>query len=163
NAGIAQDAADGIFQRKAVAAVDLQSVVGCGPGDARAQKLRHPRFQITAPALVLLARGVVAQLPRDRDFDRHHGELVAYTREFDERAAELLALHRVADAQIHRAQRDTDGARRGLNTCRLECLHQLFETLALLEAQQIRCRHFEAVKADLEFLLPAIDNTADFP
>ena len=38
DAGVAQDAAHGIFHRVAVAAVDLQRVVGVAPGDARRQQ-----------------------------------------------------------------------------------------------------------------------------
>ncbi len=51
DAGVAQDAGDFVFHRVAVAAVDLQGVVGVGPGRAAAQPWR---WRLTA-----------AQLPQD--------------------------------------------------------------------------------------------------
>src|SRR5258706_15321858 len=56
DARVAQDAAHRIFHGKAVAPVDLHGVVGRSPGDARAQELRHPCFQVAASSRVLLAR-----------------------------------------------------------------------------------------------------------
>ncbi|TDS94567.1 hypothetical protein CLV87_1068 [Pelagimonas phthalicica] len=35
--GVAEDARDGVFQRKAVTAMDLQRIIGSGPGDACAK------------------------------------------------------------------------------------------------------------------------------
>jgi hypothetical protein len=49
DARIAQHAGDRVFQRKAVAAMDLQRVVGAGPGDARAEQLGHAGFEVAAP------------------------------------------------------------------------------------------------------------------
>ena len=53
DARVAEDARDRIFQREAVAAVDLQRVVRGRPGDARAQQLGHAGFEVAAPARVL--------------------------------------------------------------------------------------------------------------
>ena len=64
-ARVAQHAADRIFQREAVAAVDLQRVVGRRPGDARGEQLGHAGLEVAAPALVLLARGEIGDLAGD--------------------------------------------------------------------------------------------------
>ena len=54
-----------IFEREAVAAMDLQGVVGGGPGDARRQQLGHAGLEIAAPAGILLARGEIGELAGD--------------------------------------------------------------------------------------------------
>src|SRR3546814_12856856 len=64
DARVAQDAADLIFQRIAVAAVDLQRRVGVRPGGARGEQLGHPGFYVAALARILCARGGIAQLAR---------------------------------------------------------------------------------------------------
>src|SRR5665213_2039830 len=46
DAGVAQNARDREFEREAVAAVDLQRVVGIGPRDARTEQFCHAGFQI---------------------------------------------------------------------------------------------------------------------
>ncbi len=51
--GITQDPADRIFQRKAVAAVDLQRVVRRRPGHPRAQQLGHPGLEVAAFPVIL--------------------------------------------------------------------------------------------------------------
>src|SRR3972149_4175415 len=60
DAGVAKDARDRIFERKAIAAVDLHGVVGARPGDARGEQLGHASFEIAAAALVLGAGGEIA-------------------------------------------------------------------------------------------------------
>src|SRR6185312_3962423 len=75
--------------------------------------------------------------------------------------AELRALQRVAKSEIHRSQRDADRARRRLNASTLEGLHQLLEALTLFLTEQVLCRYFEAVEADLIFLHAAIAEHTD--
>ena len=82
----------GIFEREAVAAVDLQRVIRRRPGHARGQQLGHACFEVAAVAAILLARGEIGELARDHGFGRHHGDLVRDAREIDDRLAELLAL-----------------------------------------------------------------------
>src|SRR5260370_3780787 len=53
NARVAQYAGNLVFERKPVAAMDLDRVVGGGPGDPCGQKLRHPCLEVAAAALVL--------------------------------------------------------------------------------------------------------------
>ena len=96
NAGVAENARYRKFKRKAVAAVDLQGIVGRGPGDARGEKFCHAGFEVAAPPGILLPRGVIGELPRDHDLDRHHGELVRHPREIRDRLTELHACGGVA-------------------------------------------------------------------
>src|SRR5689334_19521538 len=56
---VAQDAADLVLGRVAVAAMDLKRVVGVRPCHAGGQQLRHAGFDVATPVLVLLARGEV--------------------------------------------------------------------------------------------------------
>ncbi len=79
----------------------------------------------------------------------------------DHRLAELHPLLGVAQAQLERALRDADGARRGLDAGQLEGLHQLLEALALDAAEQRLGRHAEAVEGDLVFLHAAIAEHLD--
>src|SRR5262249_18926011 len=113
DARIAENPADRILERETVAAVDLHRIVGSSPGDARAEQLGHAGLEVAAPALVLLARGKIGELARDRDLRGHHGELVAHTREIEDALARLLAVERIAQAHVQCRKRDTDGARRG--------------------------------------------------
>src|SRR6056297_3931668 len=53
DARVAENAADRVFQRETVPAVDLEAVVGRSPGDTCTEKLRHPRLEVAAPPLVL--------------------------------------------------------------------------------------------------------------
>src|SRR5262245_65296987 len=53
-AGVAQHAAHLIFEGEAVAAMDLQRIVGIAPGNARRQQLRHAGLEVAAPAGILL-------------------------------------------------------------------------------------------------------------
>src|SRR3546814_20804090 len=69
DARVAQDAADLIFQRIAVAAVDLQRRVGVRPGGARGEQLGHPGFYVAALARILCARGGIAQLARGDEIE----------------------------------------------------------------------------------------------
>src|SRR5690606_23805825 len=66
DARVALDAADLVFQRVAVAAMDLKRGVGVAPGDARRQQLGHAGLDVAAAGLVLLAGGEIGQ------FARHH-------------------------------------------------------------------------------------------
>ena len=84
-----------------------------------AEQLRHAGFEIAAPAGILFARGVIGELPRDHDLDRHHRDLVGDAREFDDRLAELNARFARSQRLLHRRLRDADGARRGLDARRL--------------------------------------------
>src|SRR5438045_3668191 len=77
NACIAEDAGDRVFGRVPVAAVDLERVVGVGPGGARGQELRHAGLDVAAAVAVLLARREVRELTRDHGLDRHPRELAA--------------------------------------------------------------------------------------
>src|SRR3546814_13989818 len=65
DARIAKDAADLEFKREAVAAVDLQRLVGGRPGDAGGKKFRHAHFHITQPFAILIARGVLGDMAGD--------------------------------------------------------------------------------------------------
>src|SRR6185437_16401396 len=90
DAGVAEDAADRVFEGVAVAAMDLQRVVGIGPGGARGDQLRHAGLDVAAPLAILLARGEIGELARDHGLDRHPGELAEDAREGIDRLAELL-------------------------------------------------------------------------
>src|SRR3546814_15687079 len=61
DARVAQDAADLIFQRIAVAAVDLQRRVGVRPGGARGEQPGHPGFYVAALARIHSARGEIGR------------------------------------------------------------------------------------------------------
>src|SRR6516225_8086721 len=67
NAGIAENARDREFKRKAVSAMDLDRVVGVGPSHPRGEELRHARLQIAALAGILLPGRKIGKLPRDHD------------------------------------------------------------------------------------------------
>ena len=161
DAGVAQHAADAIFQRKAVAAVDLQGVVCSGPRNARAQQLGHARLHVTATTLILFPSGEIGELTGDHDLHRHHRQLAGDAGEFDQRLAELLAILGILHADIHRGLSDTDGARGGLDAGALEGFHELLEALALFPAQQVFTLHFEIVKVDGVFLHAAIAEHLD--
>ena len=136
DAGVAQHARDRIFEREAVAAVDLQRVVGRRPGDARGEQLRHARFEVAAPACVLGAAGEIGELTGDVDLDRHHRQLVGDAREMDDRLAELHALLGVAQASSN-AHWATPTARAAVwMRAEFESRHQLLEALALDAAEQ---------------------------
>src|SRR5512134_2587227 len=53
DARVTEDTADGVLERKAVAAVNLHGVVRRRPRDARGEQFRHTGFQIAAPPGVL--------------------------------------------------------------------------------------------------------------
>ena len=162
DAGVAEDAADFKFQGEAIAAVNLQGVVGGGPGDAGAQELCHARFQITAAARILFARRGVAELAGRHDFGGHEGELVGHARELDDGLAELLAVTGVFQAEIEGILRHADGAGGGLDAGAFKGLHQLLEALALNPAQKIFGLHFKILEADFKFLHAAVAQDFDF-
>src|SRR5258708_25467195 len=62
NARVAQYPRNLVFEGKPVAAMDLDRVVGGGPGDPCGQKLRHAGLEVAAAALVLFPRRVIADL-----------------------------------------------------------------------------------------------------
>src|SRR5207244_12200437 len=68
----------------------------------------------------------------------HHGDLVGNAREADERRAELHALLRIAQRQLHCRLGDPHGAGCSLDARRLESLHQLLESLALEDRKSTR-------------------------
>ena len=138
NARVAKNARDGIFEGEAIAAMDLENVVGRRPGDARAQQLRHASFNIAALVRILGARGKIGELARDVDFGCDQRQLVRDAREVDQRLAELNAIERIADAKFKRVLRNSDGARGGLDAGGFEGLHQLLEALSFNAAQQVR-------------------------
>src|SRR6185369_8282039 len=100
-ARIAEHAADRIFHRITIAAVDLQRVVGIRPGDSRGEQLGHSGLDIAAAVAVLLARGEVGALPRHHRFAGHPGELAGNPRKRDDRLAELNAIAGIAQAKLH--------------------------------------------------------------
>ena len=57
DARVAQHAADLVLGGVAVAAVDLERVVGAGPGDGSTQQLGEAGLEVAAAVGVLLARG----------------------------------------------------------------------------------------------------------
>src|SRR5262249_27793619 len=81
DARVAQNTAHRIFHGVAVAAVDLQRVVGVAPGHARGQELGHAGLDVAAPGGVLLAGGEVGELAGDHGLDRHPGDLAGDARE----------------------------------------------------------------------------------
>src|SRR6185503_19872162 len=107
---------------------------------------------IAAAVRILFARGEIAELARDHGLDRHPGQLAMHAREGIDRLAELHALAGVFEAQLHRALRDADRTRRGLDARGLKSCHQLLEAFALAPAEQVLSRHLEAVAADLVLL-----------
>ncbi len=96
DASVGQQAAGDIFHGEAVAAVDLQGVVGGGPGHAGGDQLGHAGLQVAALALVLLAGGEIGQLAHAHDLGGHHGQLVVDAGKLEDRLAELLAVQGVA-------------------------------------------------------------------
>src|SRR3954454_3275654 len=68
DARVAQHAADLVLGRVAVAAVDLERVVGVRPCDAGGQQLRHAGFDVATPVLILLARGEISELTDQHGF-----------------------------------------------------------------------------------------------
>ena len=119
DAGVAEHARDRIFEREAVAAVNLQRIVRGRPGDARAQELRHAGLKIAALALVLLARGEIGDLAGDMDLDRHGDDLVEDAREGEQRLAELNALLGVFQSEVKGALGDAERPRRRLDAGQL--------------------------------------------
>src|SRR6185437_2647149 len=107
DACIAEDTADRVFERVAVAAMDLQCRVGIRPGGARRQQLRHPGLDVAAPPAILLARRKKGELARHHRLDGHRGELASDAREGSDRLPELTPLPRVAPAELERVLRDT--------------------------------------------------------
>src|SRR5262249_54457386 len=85
DARVAENARDRKLEREAVAAVDLDRIVGVGPGDAGGEQLRHAGLEVAALAGILLPRGEIGELARDHDLDRHHRDLVGNARETDDR------------------------------------------------------------------------------
>src|SRR5690606_7595688 len=156
DARVAEHATHRIFEREAVAAMNLERVVGRRPGDARGKKLGHARLKIAAPSAVLLAGGEIGELAGDQDFHGHHDELAADAREAEDRLAELDAFLSVFEAEFESRLRDADGARRRLDARGFEGLHELLEALALLAAEKIFRLHLEIVEAKLELLHAAI-------
>src|SRR5271168_1374798 len=102
DARIAQHAADRVFLGIAVAAMDLQRVIGVRPGDPRGEQLGHAGLDVAAPVLVLLARREIGELARHHGLDRHPGELAGDARELVERAAELPALVGIGQSELER-------------------------------------------------------------
>src|SRR4029079_547250 len=95
DARIAKHAADRILEREAVAAMNLQRVVGVSPGDTRTQQLGHTGFEIATPARILLARRKIRELPSDHRLYGHHHDLVPDAREGIYRLAELHTVERI--------------------------------------------------------------------
>src|SRR5262245_57790963 len=100
DARIGQNPADWVFDGKTVAAVDLQGVVGSGPGDARGQQFGHAGFEIAAFAAVLAAGGEIGELPDRHEFGGDHDELVGDAREIEDFLAELPALDGVFETEF---------------------------------------------------------------
>src|SRR5690606_6029046 len=76
DAGITENARDGIFEREPVAAMDLHGIIGGGPGDACGKQLGHACLEIAAPALIFLPGSVIGELTGDHDLDGHHYDFV---------------------------------------------------------------------------------------
>src|SRR5690606_35838515 len=134
---IAQHTADRIFERKAVAAMDLQRVVRRAPGDAGAKQLRHTGFKVAATPFVLGPGRRVGELARHHDLDRHPGEFAGNARKFDDRPGELDTVQRITQAEFHRILRNAERAGRRLDAGALEGLHELLEAITLLAAEQV--------------------------
>ena len=76
-------------------------------------------------------------MPRDHDFDRHHGDLVGYAGERDDRLAKLYARRGITNRLLHGSLRDADGACRGLDARQLERGHELLKAEALDATEKI--------------------------
>ena len=72
-----KNAGNRVFQRKAVAAMDLQGIVGGRPGNPRTEQLGHAGFQVAAFAAVFLPGREIGQLARDHQLDGHQRNLSA--------------------------------------------------------------------------------------
>src|SRR5258708_28545912 len=162
NARLAQYAGNLVLEGKPVAAMDLDRVVGGGPGDPCGQKLRHPCLEVAAAALVLFPRRVIADLACDHDLGRHHGDLVGNTGKRHELLAELDALVGISDGLFHGRLGDADRARRGLDAGRFEGLHDLLEALALDPAEPAFGLDLEAVERTFVFLHAALAQHLQF-
>src|SRR6476619_1744175 len=156
DAGVAQDARDRKFKRKAVTAMHLHRIVGSCPSDPRGEQFRHASLEIATAPGILLTRRIICELARDHDFHCHHNDLVGHAWEADDRAAKLRAVLRVAEGLLHRRLCDADSARCRLNAGGLERLHQLLEPEAFASAKQILGLHLEAVEGNFIFLHAAI-------
>jgi hypothetical protein len=161
DARVAEDAADRVLDGIAVAAVDLQRVVGGGPGDLGGEQLGEAGLEVAAPLGVLLAGGEEGELARDLHLDRHPGELARDAGEGGQRLLELLALLGIGEAELERVAGHAHGPGRGLDARPLEGRHELLEALALDAAQEIVAGHPKAVEAERVFLHATVAEDLD--
>ena len=99
DARVTQNPADRIFQREAIATVNLERIVGSSPGNPGGEQLGHAGLRDRSALSASFSRpGEIGDLARDMDLGGHHGELVGHAREGDQRLAELDAVLRdIAD------------------------------------------------------------------
>src|SRR6266481_7004749 len=108
DAGVAQHPTDRIFEGVAVAAMDLQGVIGVRPGDTGGEQLGHAGLDVAAPAPVLFARGEISELTRDHRLRRHQSKLAGNPREGNQLPAELRAPECIGQAELERVLGNTD-------------------------------------------------------
>lgn len=128
--GILQNAANRIFQREAIAAMDLNGVIGGCPCDARAEELCHAGFEVTALARVFLTSREIGELAHRHELSGHHNELIGHAREFENRTAKLNPVERIAQTKLISILADANGAGGRLYAGAFKGRHEMFESHA---------------------------------
>src|SRR5215207_9077175 len=134
---VAPGALDAVLLHVASAAVDLQALVGDPARHPRGVHLRHRDLAHGVLAVCEPPGGRVDELPRGLDIRRHLGELVPGHLEAADRAAERLALHRVAERAVERLLRRRYAAGGADHALALELPHDVVEALSLLAEQRV--------------------------
>src|SRR5439155_16797177 len=106
--GVAVEAAHRVLLDIAVAAVDLDRLLGAADGQAPCLELRLGGGQGELRLAVLEARGLVDEQPAGLDLGAHVGELALDGLELRDRLPERLALAGVGERLVERALREPD-------------------------------------------------------
>ena len=135
---VAVGALDLVLLHVAVAAVDLDALVGDLVADAGREQLRHRDLADGVLAVGEAPRGRVDHLLRRLDLRRHVGELVADDLEPADRAAERLALLGVRERLLEHPLGGRVAAGRGDQPLALELPADVVEALAHLPEDGLR-------------------------
>ena len=137
---VAVEAAHRILLHVAVAAVDLDRLLGAADRQAPRLELRLRRRQREVAARVLLHRRLVNEQPRRLDLGRHVGELGLDRLEARDRPAERVALAGVRERLVQRALREADAHRGDADPAAVEDLQELPQSRAA-GAEQVLLRN----------------------
>src|SRR4051794_16421881 len=141
------EAADRVLLDVAVAAVDLDGLVGRAYGQAARLELGLRRRQPERAAAVLEHGGLVDEQPRGLDLGRHVGELGLDRLIFGDRLAERLALLGVRERLVERPLRQPDAHRGHADPPAVERLEELLEAHAG-RPEQVLLRHARAIERE---------------